>query len=89
MEKYIKICPKCGNTNLKSIYIISPMELSKYGAEKLAKSKNKFAASLIGWNPENPSVYICEECSYYGICPEIKSLEAEKFRKKLKSKGLK
>ncbi|MBI2137905.1 hypothetical protein HYU12_05340 [Candidatus Woesearchaeota archaeon] len=82
----IRICPKCGGTNVKSIYLMSPVELSRPGAKKLQERiKVHFVGSLVvGWQPENPSVFICKDCDYNGICPEIEVSQIETFSGKLK-----
>lgn len=54
--KYQRVCPKCGSTRLRSIYLASPKELVVPGAKK-AKERmkhNPIKVSLIGWNPANP-----------------------------------
>jgi hypothetical protein len=87
-KKFVQICPQCGSTNVKSIFLISPVELSRPGAKKLKEqiSKHPIGAPIIGWQPQNPSVFVCMDCDYNGICPEIDVEEIEKFRKKLKKK---
>lgn len=60
----IHICPKCGSTNLKSAYLASPTELSRPSAGLFRKLKHQIAAVFLGWQPKNPSVYICKDCDY-------------------------
>jgi len=34
----------------------------------------------------NTSAFVCKNCDYNGICPEIEVSQIEKFRKRLKQK---
>jgi hypothetical protein len=83
------ICPRCGSTTLKSIFLISPSELTRPGAKKLKKqaSAHPIAALLLGWQPVNQSVFICMNCDYNGICPEIKVKDIDAFRKEVKKRA--
>lgn len=57
-EKYVKICPQCGSTNIK----IPPAGMD------LKMTKRDY----------------CIDCKNWGIFPEIKESETEKFKKSLK-----
>jgi hypothetical protein len=86
-EDWRYICPRCGSLDVKSQYLSSPMELSRPGSLKLKERLQHMGLIgpfLIGWNPQNPSVYVCKECDYYGICPEIEATKIKEFREKLK-----
>lgn len=67
---------------------MSPVELARPGAKKLQErvKVNPIGSVVIGWQPQNPSVFICKDCDYNGICPEIEVSQIKKFRKKLKQK---
>ena len=85
-EHYIHACPKCGSVNLKNFYLMSPAEITRPGAKKL---KERFAVHpagsiVLGWQPQNPDVYICIGCDYNGICPEVAISGIKSFRKNLK-----
>ena len=85
-KKYVQICPRGGSINVKNIYLLSPQELALPAAKKLkAKmSAGKLGALGVGWHPENQSVYLCLDCGYNGICPEIEADQLDNFRKELK-----
>jgi len=85
-EEYVRVCPKCGSKNVKSIYLMSPAEMARPGAKKL---KERFpvhpvGSVVIGWQPRNPEVYICLDCDYNGICPEVEASKVKEFKKNLK-----
>ena len=93
--KYVYICPRCGSTDLKSIFLISPVELAQPGARRLKELKRKYNPILTAviiyysslpalWQPKNPEVYICLECDYNGICPQVEVDKIEEFKEKLK-----
>ena len=86
-EQYLPVCPKCGSLNLKNYYLMSPVEMARPGAKKL---KERFPAHpissiVLGWQPQNPDVFVCLDCDYSGICPEIEIEDIKKFKKSLKS----
>lgn len=87
-KKFVEICPKCGSTNVKNFYLMSPIELAKPGAIQLQEKVkiHPIGSIMVGWQPQNPSVFVCKDCDYNGICPEIELTQIEKFRKKLKQK---
>ena len=87
-EKYVRVCPKCGSLKLKSFYLMSPAEMARPGAKKL---KERFpvhpvGSLVIGWQPQNPEVYVCLDCDYSGICPEVVESKLKGFRKSLSAK---
>ena len=90
---YVYVCPRCGSDNLKSVFIMSPVERARAGARKLKDLYgNRHSIRNIlgywylnGWQPQNPEVYICVDCDYYGICPQVEADKIEEFKKKLKS----
>jgi len=86
--EYVRICPSCGSTNLKSFYLMSPVELARPGAKKLQErfKVHPIGSLVIGWQPQNPSVFICKDCDYNGVCPEIKISQIKKFKQKLSKK---
>ncbi len=94
--EYQYVCPRCGSTNLKNIFLMSPVELARPGARKLNESKYRLKygtlLATIGpsayfglafWQPKNPEVYICLDCDYNGICPQVEADKIEEFKKKL------
>ncbi|MBU0471092.1 MAG: hypothetical protein KKF89_06290 [Nanoarchaeota archaeon] len=85
-ECLVRICPICGSTNVKSIYLISPSERLVSGAKKFQERFNAHSVGsvAIGWQPQNPSVFICMDCDYNGICPEIEISQVKEFKKELK-----
>jgi hypothetical protein len=85
-NSYNNICPICGSTNLKSAYIMSPVDLARPGAKKLKQRfpTHPVTTLLFGWQPQNPDVFVCLDCDYYGICPEVDVDKTEYFRKRLK-----
>ena len=87
-KNYVQICPRCGSTKVKNILLVSPTALSRPGAKKLKEQmvKHPISAPSMGWQPENQSVFICEDCDYNGICPEIAAAEVAAFRKGLQKK---
>ncbi|MBI2151281.1 hypothetical protein HYU21_00980 [Candidatus Woesearchaeota archaeon] len=87
-DDLVPVCPKCAGTNLKNIYLMSPAELSRPSTKKLQQQikTHPFGSPLMGWQPENQGVFICKDCDYNGICPEIEVSQIKIFRKKLKSK---
>ena len=98
--KYDYVCPRCGSTNLKSIFLMSPVELARPGARKLNELNYRFSKPLLAtvlistgtlatfWQPKNPQVYICLDCDYNGICPEVEINKIDEFKKKLEESKL-
>ncbi len=85
-EHHVRMCPKCGSTKLKNFYLMSPMEMAVPGAKKLKErmNVNPVGSLVIGWQPQNPEVYVCLECDYSGICPEVAVSGVEHFKKSLR-----
>ena len=86
-KKFRYVCPHCASSNLKSIFIMSPVEYGRPGAKKYMERNKRFpflALYFFGWLPQNPQVYICKDCDYYGICPEVEEDKIEEFKKKIK-----
>jgi hypothetical protein len=83
MKKSVTICPVCGSLHLTSVYLAGPQRLSIPGSKKLTEQMRSetVLAPLIGWSPINPSVFVCDECDYFGICPEIDVAIIDDFRK--------
>jgi hypothetical protein len=73
-----RICPKCGSTNVQSVYLVSPQESGKVQGKLLVQGYNA---------PENPEVYMCKSCNYYGICSEIEVDDIKEYREGLKEAG--
>ena len=77
--------------NLKSIYHISVSELTRPGAIVAKKQFSKYPllAPGFGWQPQNPSVFICKDCDYYGICPEVDRNKINAFKASLGKNNIK
>ena len=101
IEKFLYTCPRCGSTHVKSNFIMSPVELARPGARKMKElgySRYKRAVGTVFvlgfviapfWQPTNPQVYICLDCDYYGICPEVDEDKIEEFKKKIDEEKMK
>ncbi len=84
----VPLCPRCGSSHVKNVYLMSPTEIALPSAKHLKKQLKKIpiVPMAIGWQPQNPSIYVCKECDYYGICPDVKIDKVKEFKKKLKKK---
>jgi hypothetical protein len=74
-DKKVRICPKCGSINVQSVYLVSPQESGKVQGKLFVQGYNA---------PENPEVYMCKSCNYYGICSEIEIDQVKGYRRELK-----
>jgi hypothetical protein len=73
-SEWIRICPSCGSVNVKSILLLSPNEREKYNV----------ATRISGRPGEGMDYYVCKDCDYYGLAPEIKKDQVEEFKQNLK-----
>jgi len=64
-----RICPKCGSTNLKSSTLLDAQEISRIKAYTFQMS---------------PNMFFCENCNYFGICPEVDSNDIKQVSNNLK-----
>lgn len=78
-QTIVPICLKCGSTNLKSSVLINPAEYA------LLSIKAKTPVNVV---PKNSFTFICKDCDYVGICPEIDEKQVAGFRRKLKRKNI-
>lgn len=74
-DKKVRICPNCGGLKLKSFLTIGPQEISRW-----VITNNKHFEGV----PSNTDCFLCKNCDYLGICPEIEINKIKEFRKNLK-----
>lgn len=68
MKLSIRLCPKCGGTDLKNANLLSLLEIPL----------------IIPLKAPNPEFYFCRRCNYYGPCLMVKKRDIKKFRKGIK-----
>jgi hypothetical protein len=75
-QSELHICPKCASINLKNNYLVSPLESSKISSKRF----------VLGYETNsNPEIYLCLDCDYYGICPQIDKKLIKEFRRQIKT----
>jgi len=77
-DEKVRICPNCGGLKLKAFLTIGPQEISRW-----AIANNKQFEGI----PSNTDCFLCKNCDYLGICPEIKINKIKGFRENLKKIG--
>ncbi len=72
--EYIRICPRCGCTDLLGI-------ASYRGVDKTAEMLEGYKKGFFSQTAEN---FRCTKCDYWGSCPEILPSLVKDFRENLK-----
>jgi predicted nucleic-acid-binding Zn-ribbon protein len=78
-KSLIPVCMKCGSTNLKNSFLMSPMELAKV---KEIKTVLKGFTTVM-----SPDIYLCQDCGYYGFCPSVDTEKVAEFQTNIKKKS--
>jgi hypothetical protein len=82
----VPICPSCGSTRVKSTYLTSLTEEAVPKAKQMERRPFPKMRIIRGGLPGNLATYICQDCDYSGICPEVPASEVEGIRKQLEKK---
>jgi hypothetical protein len=70
----LRVCPNCGNPNLRGSFTLGPSELS------FISSNNKMITGVM----QNPDFFACLKCSYYGPPAIIPKSKLKSFQKSVK-----